>query len=165
MKLRRVMQGMQEGWPHSLPFLACRQSRTTILLTKPVCQKVGMVVPTSSPTSVEVTQEKDAIWVLRGAEMEAEKREGYAMSSYIVIHQGASPSFGRAQYFLQHSFGHNQHFLAAVDWFGNPQLDTNNRLWFVPSSEAPKRSPIEIANLFRPFTTAIDDGQIVFKLF
>lgn len=151
------MQGMQEGWPHSLPFLACRQSRT-ILLTKPVCQKVGMVVPTSSPTSVEVTQEKDAIWVLRGAEMEAEKREGYATSFYIVIHQGASPSFGRAQYFLQHS-------LAAVDWFGNPQLDTNNRLWFVPSSEAPKRSPIEIANLFRPFTTAIDDGKIVFKLF
>ena len=75
------------------------------------------------------------------------------MSSYIVIHQGASPSFGRAQYFLQHSFGHNQHFLAAVDWFGNPQLDTNSRLWFVPSSEAPKRSLIEIANLFWPLAT------------
>ena len=87
--------------------------------------------------------------------MEAEKGEGYATSSYIVIHQGASPSFGRTQYFLQHSFGHNQHFLAAVDWFGNPQLDTNSRLWFVPSSEAPKRSLIEIANPFRPLATVL----------
>ena len=96
---------------------------------------------------------------------QAEKREGYATLSYIVIHQGASPSFGKAQYFLQHSLGHNQHFLAAVDWFGNPQLDTNSRLRFVPSSEAPKRSLIEIANLFRPLATAIDDGKVVFKLF
>ena len=97
--------------------------------------------------------------------MQAEKREGYATSSYIVFHQDALPSFGRAQYFLQQSFGHNQHFLAAVDWFGNPQLDTNSRLWFVPSSEAPKRSLIEIANLFWSLATAIDDGKVVFKLF
>lgn len=39
------------------------------------------------------------------------------------------------------------------------------RLWFVPSSEAPKRSLIEIANLFRPLATAVDDGKVVFKLF
>ena len=36
------------------------------------------------------------------------------------------------------------HFLAAVDWFGNPQLDTNSRLWFVPSSEAPREVSLKL---------------------
>ena len=105
---------------------------------------------------------RGAIWVLRGAEMEAEKREGYAKSSYIVSHQGASPSFGRVQYFLQHSFGHSEHYIAVVDWFGNPELDTNSRLWFVPSREAAERSVIQIANLSQPLATAVDDDKLWF---
>ena len=61
-----------------------------------------------------------------------------------------------------YSFGHNEHYIAVVDWFGNPQLDTNSRLWFVPSREAAERSVIQIANLSQPLATAVDDDKLWF---
>ena len=137
------MQGIKEGWPLSLPFHAgsykeshhLSANETSMLKGGDSCANKFHYIQLSDAT-------RGAIWVLEGVEMEAEKREGYA-----------SLLFGRVQYFLQYSSGHSEHYIVVVDWFGNPQLDTNSRLWFVPSSEAAERSVIEIANLSRPLAT------------
>ena len=150
------MQGIKEGWPLSLPFHAgsykeshhLSANETSMLKGGDSCANKFHYIQLSDAT-------RGAIWVLEGVEMEAEKREGYA-----------SLLFGRVQYFLQYSSGHSEHYIAVVDWFGNPQLDTNTRLWFVPSSEAAERSVIEIANLSRPLATCGWWWQtVVFKLF
>lgn len=105
---------------------------------------------------------KGATWVVRGAELESEKREGYTRSSYIAINQGATPLFGRVQHFFQHSFASCQHHLALVEWFNAPQQDAKSRLWHVPPTENAGRSVVEVIKLSRPLVTAVKENKLWF---
>lgn len=103
--------------------------------------------------------------IIRGAELEAERREGSSTkSSFVFLKEGAAitPSFGRVQYFFQHCFAGQQHHFAVVDLYGRPQQDARTSLWYVPSTAVAGRSVVEINNISKPLVTAPDGDKLWF---
>ncbi len=104
--------------------------------------------------------------IIRGAELEAERREGSSIkSSFVVLKEGAAitPSFGRVQHFFQHTFaGQQHHHFAVVNLYGRPQQDARTSLWYVQSTAVAGRSVVEINNISKPLVTAPDGDKLWF---
>ena len=118
---------------------------------------------------------KNDVWVLRGSDLESERREGCTKASYICVNQEGKPCFGRVKHFYHLQFDSQEQHLAIVDWFSSPKQDVSSKLWYVPVAEVTgtptyhksctrvsSTTLVHVVRLSKPLVTATTDNKLWF---